>query len=157
MPFVQANCLNCGGLLAVDKDKDAAICQFCGPPFIVEKAITYYSNTFNISNATFNVSEFSIDNLIARAETFEKEGNIEEAKEYYNKVLDIDINNELANNKLEELRSPDERLIIRITKEYGIKVDQYQVKEIKECIRIKAKTALIKAVKDTTGISLTSA
>lgn len=49
MPFVQAKCTNCGGVLAVDDSKDAAICPFCNTPYIVEKAINNYSITNNIS------------------------------------------------------------------------------------------------------------
>ena len=46
MPFVQAKCPECGGVLAVDADKKAAVCQFCGEPFIVQEAINNY-NTYN--------------------------------------------------------------------------------------------------------------
>lgn len=49
MPFVQAKCPECGGMLAVDADKKAAVCQFCGEPFIVQEAINNY-NTYNTTN-----------------------------------------------------------------------------------------------------------
>ena len=39
MPLVAAKCTECGANLQVDNARDAAICQFCGKPFIVEKAI----------------------------------------------------------------------------------------------------------------------
>ena len=42
MPFVKAQCTNCGGSLDVDESKDAAICPFCNTPFIIEKAINLY-------------------------------------------------------------------------------------------------------------------
>lgn len=53
MPFVQAKCPNCGGMLAVDDSKKAAICQFCGDAFVVEEAVNNY-NTYNITNNTTN-------------------------------------------------------------------------------------------------------
>lgn len=46
MPLVQAKCTSCGANLNVDNTKDAAICEFCGTPYIVEKTINYESNTF---------------------------------------------------------------------------------------------------------------
>lgn len=54
MPLVPAQCPNCSGKLNIDSEKDAAICQYCGTPFIVEKAITQYNtnNNFNIDNVT---------------------------------------------------------------------------------------------------------
>lgn len=39
MKFVEAKCPNCGGVLKVDEEKDAAICEYCGQPFVVEKAV----------------------------------------------------------------------------------------------------------------------
>ncbi len=68
MPFVQAKCPNCGGILAVDKSIDAAVCQFCNTPFIVEKAVNYYNTTNNVNvgagavvNVTGNLnSDFEI-------------------------------------------------------------------------------------------------
>lgn len=57
MPFVKAICSNCGGILEVDNSREAAICPFCGTPYIVEKAVQQYytvvNNTNNIEHATF--------------------------------------------------------------------------------------------------------
>lgn len=49
MPFVQAKCPNCGGILAVNSSNDAAVCQFCDTPFVVEKAVNNYNTTNNIT------------------------------------------------------------------------------------------------------------
>lgn len=46
MPLVNAKCTNSGANLKVDSSKDAAICEFCGSAYIVEKAI----NNYNITN-----------------------------------------------------------------------------------------------------------
>ena len=48
MPLVNAKCTNCGGTLSVDASKEAAICDFCGSPYIVEKAIQNYN--YHITN-----------------------------------------------------------------------------------------------------------
>lgn len=55
MPFVQAKCNNCGGTLAVDDSKEAWVCPFCNTPFIVDKAINYYNNNYNITADVINV------------------------------------------------------------------------------------------------------
>lgn len=68
MPFIQAKCTNCGGILEVDSTKDAAICKYCGTPFIVEKAINNYNTTNNITASTVNVygDTCNKNNLIRR-------------------------------------------------------------------------------------------
>ena len=41
--LVPAVCTQCGGQLEVDPTQEAAVCKYCGTPFIVEKAIQNYS------------------------------------------------------------------------------------------------------------------
>lgn len=65
MPFVQAKCPNCGGMLAVDSSKDAAICQFCNTPFVVEKAI----NNYNITNNNY-FSDGTVVNLCGNTKDY---------------------------------------------------------------------------------------
>ena len=55
MSLVQAKCTNCGANLEVDNSKDAAICSYCGTPFIVEKAINNYNVTNNFHAGVINV------------------------------------------------------------------------------------------------------
>lgn len=59
MPLVAAQCTNCGAALQVDNTKDAAVCQYCGSAFIVEKAIHNYeiNNTYQIENANIIVND----------------------------------------------------------------------------------------------------
>lgn len=52
--LVKATCPNCGAPLKVDPSKDAAICEFCNTPFIVDKAINL--TMINSGNKTFNVN-----------------------------------------------------------------------------------------------------
>ena len=46
MPLVPARCTQCGAALTLDPSQDAAICPFCGTPFVVEKAVNNYT-TYN--------------------------------------------------------------------------------------------------------------
>lgn len=47
LKLVPASCPKCGGQIQVDPSQEAAVCQYCGTPFIVDKAIQNY----NIQNA----------------------------------------------------------------------------------------------------------
>ena len=62
MKIVTAKCPNCGGILKVDSEKDAAICQFCQTPFIVEKAIENYNITNNYTTVN-NTYHKTINNI----------------------------------------------------------------------------------------------
>ncbi len=73
MPLVAAQCTNCGAALQVDNSKDAAVCQYCGSAFIVEKAIHNYeiNNTYKIENANIIVNdEKSFAKRMAAAEEY---------------------------------------------------------------------------------------
>ena len=55
MKLVEGKCPNCGAILKVDPSKDAAFCEYCGTPYVVEKAIKNYhigdvNTTINIDN-----------------------------------------------------------------------------------------------------------
>lgn len=102
MPLVPAKCTQCGANIQVDDTKEAGICDYCGTAFITEKVVNNYAitNNIQISNATITVAGANIDNLLLRAEQYEKVGDRQKALEYYNKVLDIDATNEKAKEKV---------------------------------------------------------
>lgn len=120
MAFVQAKCPNCGGFLAVDNANDAAICQFCGTPFIVENAVQNYNITvkgdINLDNATVKVEGApNISSLLLRASSFIKEKDYSMALEYYNKVLDLDPYNRSARAGISNLTIPKkENLLVKV-------------------------------------------
>ncbi len=98
--LVPGICPQCGGKLKVDKSQEAAICEHCGTPFIVEKAINNYNttinNNYNFAGANVVVQQGNVDNWIKLAESAINEKNYNEAKNYYLKVLEIDGNNSRA-------------------------------------------------------------
>ena len=55
MGFVEAKCPNCGANLSVDSSKEAAICEYCGTPYIVEKAVQGAISNSTINNSVINV------------------------------------------------------------------------------------------------------
>lgn len=54
MALVPAKCPECGGFVEVYSEKSAGICQHCGQPFVVEKAINTFNSYYNINNITYN-------------------------------------------------------------------------------------------------------
>lgn len=89
MPFVQAKCLECGGMLAVDADKKAAVCQFCGEAFIVQEAINNY-NTYNTTNnnTTHQYGDGAVVNIYEdKSKDFVIEAGV--LKEYHGESADI--------------------------------------------------------------------
>ena len=105
MPFVQAKCPECGGMLAVDDSKKAANCQFCGKAFIVQDAVNNY-NTYNTYNTNHNYGEGavvnvyenqnSVSSLLKRAFMFLEDCRFSLAHEYFDKALDINPENAQA-------------------------------------------------------------
>ncbi len=64
-------CPKCGGQLEVDPAQDAAVCPYCGTPYVVSKAI----NNYNVQNAHIDHVENlhvdlkgSVDSIIGLAE-----------------------------------------------------------------------------------------
>lgn len=117
MPFVQAKCPNCGGVLAVDQSHDAALCQYCNTPFIVEKAINNFnvtvSGNLSVENANITVSVGpSVDSLLTRANDFYDTRDFRKAFEYYDRVLDLDPRNIAARTRLEILSKPQENNLL---------------------------------------------
>lgn len=69
MPLVDAKCTNCGAAITVDSNKDAAICEYCGSAFIVEKAINNYNitNHNHINAEVVNVYNGNSSDFVIRA------------------------------------------------------------------------------------------
>ncbi len=62
MPFTPATCPKCGGILDVDDAQEAAVCKYCGTPFIVEKAINVFNTTHNTTYVTNSTNTTNISN-----------------------------------------------------------------------------------------------
>lgn len=49
MPLVPATCTQCGATLTLDPaQRTAAVCPFCGTPFVVEQAVAYYTSQTSV-------------------------------------------------------------------------------------------------------------
>lgn len=72
MPLVPGICTQCGATLSADNSKDCMICPYCGTPFIVEKAINHFQNTYNISNSVVNFYGDVSRDFVIRAGVLER-------------------------------------------------------------------------------------
>lgn len=90
MALVPAKCTNCGGALDVDPNQEAAVCKYCGTPFIVEKAINNYNININISNQNDSQST----RLLAE-EAFQRQ-DFSAAADYYKNLFLSDHNDILS-------------------------------------------------------------
>ncbi len=72
MPFVNAQCTNCGAGLEVDSTKEAAVCPYCHSAYIVEKAINNYNTVNHIQASVVNVYGGNTADFVIRAGTLEK-------------------------------------------------------------------------------------
>ena len=80
MTITAAKCTQCNANIQVDSSKDAAICEHCNTPFIVEKAINLYNMTVRAQTAVvINTSSISQD--------FEIEGRT--LKKYHGDAIDV--------------------------------------------------------------------
>lgn len=85
MAFVSAKCTNCGGVLAVNSDKDVAICEYCQSPFIIEKAINNYNVTNTIKDSVVHIygtnNELSVADYIEKGLSYVRIGDTQNALE----------------------------------------------------------------------------
>lgn len=90
MPLVMAKCTNCGGVLEIDSSKDAAICTYCGTPFISEKAVNNYTNNIEHLHADTVVlsNGQSIESLLKAGESLLEAGSLNSAQPIFKKLID---------------------------------------------------------------------
>ncbi len=86
-------CEMCGGTDLV-KQEGLFVCQNCNSKYSVEEA---KKMMVEIDHSA------EIENLLARAEQFKNSGDTDTALEYYNKVLDLDAENETALEAIDDL------------------------------------------------------
>lgn len=99
MGIVAAKCPQCGANIKVDEEKDAGICEYCGTPFITEKAINNYNtyvtnnNVYNFAGATVNLQQGNISGWLRIANDYVSDKKYHEADSYYRKVQEIEPDN----------------------------------------------------------------
>lgn len=91
-------CPACNGEIKLDAAREFGFCEYCGTKI--------FMNTVQEVSGTVNVSRRSeVENLLARAREFERAGDFYQAESYYNRVLDIDVNDSRAKEGYQRVRS----------------------------------------------------
>ena len=87
MGFIALKCPNCSSDIMLDDSREFGFCQYCGTKIIQDRVIIEHKGKIQIDHTK------EIENLLIRAQEFISKGNLKEAKNYYNKILDLDANN----------------------------------------------------------------
>ena len=107
--IVPATCTNCGASLEVNPEQETAKCSHCGSAFLIDEAIQNYNvsvaGNLNVNGAVITIEGKNINNLVKRAFEYGKNGDFDKAREYFNEVLDSDINNADAKRGIQILDS----------------------------------------------------
>lgn len=99
--MIALKCPNCGADITLDDTRDFGFCTYCGTKVLLDE---YKKRVDGVPG---------VANLLLRAEYFLKKGDIEKAKEYYNRILDIDIYNEQANSYLNKIKKREETIELK--------------------------------------------
>ena len=116
-------CEMCGSVDLVKQD-GLFVCQYCRTKYSVEEARKMMiEGSVKIDNTN------QIENLLIRAKQFEYKCEYEKALEYYNRVLDIDANNETAMQRMRIIEGNDEIVYLD-----NIEVTSFQMNQIEKLI-----------------------
>lgn len=90
MALVPGICTQCGATLSADNEKECMICPYCSTPFIVQKAINNFYNTYNISNSVVYINDGNNDfqREKEKAMTFERLNEHYKASRLWNEIAD---------------------------------------------------------------------
>lgn len=91
--MVALKCPSCNADIELDDKRDVGFCCYCGTKVLIR---TPLAQVDGIS---------TVENLLVRADEYYKQNDISKAKEYYNRVLDIDANNTRAKEQLNFLKN----------------------------------------------------
>ena len=97
MGFKAIYCPNCGSSIQLDDSREFGFCQYCGTKIYQDKIIVEHRGTISIDKTN------EMNNLLSRARLFYQQGKYYDAKNYYNRVLDIDLNNVEANYAIQQI------------------------------------------------------
>ena len=95
MGFIKCSCPNCGAAIELDNSREFGFCQYCGTKIVQDKVIVEHRGSVSIDHTD------EINNLLKRAEEKFKNGMFKEAENYFNRVLDIDADNDVARKGLD--------------------------------------------------------
>ena len=80
--LISARCPNCGGAVKLPQDSRVGFCPYCNSDIVIEKESDRMMGGAVAGN---------VENLLMLADDFFRMGSYDEALDYYNKVLEIDV------------------------------------------------------------------
>lgn len=97
MGFIPMICPQCGAQVQLDESREFGFCSYCGTKIVQDKVVVEHRGNVGVDHSA------EIDNLLRRASEYMQRGDTDGAEIYYNRVLDLDFDNEIARNAMEKL------------------------------------------------------
>lgn len=95
MGFIKVSCPSCGANIDFDDSREFGFCNYCGTKIVQEKIVVEHRGSVSIDRSN------EIINLLRRAQEMFEKGLYKDSEIYFNRVLDIDINNDVARKGLD--------------------------------------------------------
>lgn len=95
MGFIKVSCPSCGANIDFDDSREFGFCNYCGTKIVQEKIVVEHRGSVSIDRSN------EIINLLKRAEEKFENGLFQESEDYFNRVLDIDADNDVARKGLD--------------------------------------------------------
>ena len=102
MGFIELKCPNCSAEIELDDKREFGFCSYCGTKIVQDVQKIEVTGNINIDNEVKVQGVSTVENLLIRAQQFLDEKDLIKAKEYIDKVLDLDPYNIKAKNLLDE-------------------------------------------------------
>jgi DNA-directed RNA polymerase subunit RPC12/RpoP len=99
MKIIALKCPNCNADIELDQDREFGFCNYCGTKIMIADAVQKVSGTVNINRSS------EINNILKRAKDYEERQMLDEAEKYYDRALDIDMDNQEAQEGLERVKT----------------------------------------------------
>ncbi len=119
MGFIALKCPSCGAEIQMDSSREFGFCQYCGTKIVQDKMVVEHKGRVGVDHSD------EIKNLLMRANECMKMGDTDNAERYYNRVLDMDFDNQIARNGMQKLyqivKEPNFRLSVTTGKFYNKK------------------------------------
>lgn len=97
MGFIPMVCPQCGAQVQLDDSREFGFCSYCGTKIVQDKVVVEHRGSVSIDHSA------EINNFLCRANEFYQRHDTDNAELYYNKVLDLDFDNEAARNGLQQI------------------------------------------------------
>lgn len=97
MGFIPMICPQCGAQVQLDESREFGFCSYCGTKIVQDKVVVEHRGNVGVDHSA------EIDNLLRRASEYMQRDDTDGAEIYYNRVLDLDFDNEIARKAMEKL------------------------------------------------------